>query len=340
MNYLQNSFIVKGYKNNLHVNLNSNAFFLHRNGKKHQNFNTFIGDENFLKKDINFSFPSYISNSIINITNENQLDRYDKFNFVLKSIEQLCCKNLLIIFSIDNNLFKITDLISSINNYKISEVTLLFNFSKDLYSDEFEKVLLKIIDKIKYVIIYNSPFNKNLEDIVHYVKFSRDQKNKKSESEFYINNIMYSESLNASTYFNRKLTIGTKGEIKNAPECSESYGNINEINTQEELKQIISSIGFQKYWFVKKVNTDVCKDCEYRHMCIDDRIPYERSQNEWFHKIECNYNPYIGKWESEEGYQTLAQCGVISNENGFKINHKKIAKINAIFLDEEEIDIK
>ena len=49
----------------------------------------------------------------------------------------------------------------------------------------------------------------------------------------------YSESQHHHTYFNRKLYISSSGELKNAPECTESFGNIQDINSHEELKQIV-----------------------------------------------------------------------------------------------------
>jgi hypothetical protein len=65
-------------------------------------------------------------------------------------------------------------------------------------------------------------------------------------------------------------------------------------------------------------------------MCVDNRVPIERKSNEWYNSLECNYNPYIGKWEGEEGYLSLADCGVISNEKGFIIDHEKVQKINSL----------
>ena len=136
------------------------------------------------------------------------------------------------------------------------------------------------------------------------------------------------ESQNHNPYFNRKLYIGSDGELKNAPECEEVYGNINLLKSGEELKQIVSTAEFQKYWHIKPDMIDVTKDNEFRYMSIDNRIPYQRQDGSWYHKEEPNYNPYIAKWKSEEGYKTLAECGVISNEKGFSIDHKKIEEIN------------
>ena len=79
----------------------------------------------------------------------------------------------------------------------------------------------------------------------------------------------------------------------------------------------------------------MCKDCEFRNICVDIRVPYKRVENEWYHKSECNYNPYISKWKGEKDYLPIALCGVISNENGFTIDHKLIANINKQFSEGE-----
>jgi radical SAM protein with 4Fe4S-binding SPASM domain len=150
-----------------------------------------------------------------------------------------------------------------------------------------------------------------------------------------VNITLFTESQAHHTYFNRKLYIGPNGEIKNAPECPETFGYIQDLESPEELKAIVQTPEFQKYWFVHKEITDVCKDCEFRHMCVDNRLPHQRAENEWFHQTECNYNPYIAKWKGEEGYRTLAECGVISNENEFSIDHEKIAEINKELWGEE-----
>ncbi|HLV91705.1 MAG TPA: hypothetical protein VKX34_01175, partial [Aequorivita sp.] len=73
-----------------------------------------------------------------------------------------------------------------------------------------------------------------------------------------------------------------------------------------------------------------------RYCCITN-IKREKSisKKTMYNTTECNYNPYIAKWEGEEGYKTLSECGVISNENGFTIDHDKIAEINAKLWGEE-----
>lgn len=96
--------------------------------------------------------------------------------------------------------------------------------------------------------------------------------------------------------------------------------------------QILEGLNKQetkRYWFIHKDLIDICKNCEYRRMCIDPRVPNQRNDKSWFYQGECEYNPYIAKWSGADGYKTLAECGVISNANGFSIDEEKIAEINA-----------
>jgi hypothetical protein len=49
-------------------------------------------------------------------------------------------------------------------------------------------------------------------------------------------------------------------------------------------------------------------------MCIGGRVPIQRKDGAWYHTSECCYNPYIAKWAGEEGYKSLKEVGVITNE--------------------------
>lgn len=56
-------------------------------------------------------------------------------------------------------------------------------------------------------------------------------------------------------------------------------------------------------------------------MCVDNRVPVKRKENEWYMETECNYNPYIAKWKGEKGYMTLLECDIQSNKKEFKIKN-------------------
>ena len=44
--------------------------------------------------------------------------------------------------------------------------------------------------------------------------------------------------------------------------------------------------------------------------------------------MECPYNPYIAKWEGEEDYVPVEECGTYSKETSFLVNKRKINKLN------------
>lgn len=44
---------------------------------------------------------------------------------------------------------------------------------------------------------------------------------------------------------------------------------------------------------------------------------------------ECNYNPYIAKWQGEDGYLSLKDSGIQISKDGTAINNKLLNKINS-----------
>jgi hypothetical protein len=150
----------------------------------------------------------------------------------------------------------------------------------------------------------------------------------KSIYNFTINISTFTESQNHNVYYNRKLYIDEFGKVKNAPECKEGFGSILKIKNETTILKIINSEKFQQYWYLGKDKCDVCSDCEFRYMCVDNRNPILRVDKSCYYQSECNYNPYIAKWKGEDGYKTLNECGVISNETGYSIDKKRLKAIN------------
>ncbi len=237
------------------------------------------------------------------------------------------------------------------NNIDLASITILFNFLENHVCDSIELTFIDLLDKkLISKIELNISLSKKIIQFNNYSEIDLGEELIKPNRYFITlehrnlklakNLDHFAESQQHHTYFNRKLYIDINGEIKNAPETFETFGNIKDIKSSIELNKIVKKTEFQKYWFIQKKQTDVCKDCEFRSLCVDNRLPIKRTENEWFHKVECTYNPYICKWYDEEGFLSLEECGVISNEKGFTIDHEKIKKINAILWEEEELEIE
>lgn len=291
----------------------------------------------FTPLNLDWCSPSIIENTIIKLTTCKNLD----FQKIIYVLEQLNCFHVQINISELIRIEELENLMFFFNDTKINTVELILKYN-NFTINSLQLICEKYL-RIKSVIIYSSPFKQiknDSDDTLGNIVFLKTSMKELLSSgiriyHFVTNFKLFTESQAHHTYFNRKLYIGPKGEIKNAPECEETFGNINDIKNTQELKQIIAKSEFQKYWYIHKELCDVCKDCEFRHMCVDSRLPFQREDDSWYHKTECNYNPYICKWEGEEGYQTLEECGVISDEKGISIDHERIAAINKILWEEE-----
>jgi SPASM domain peptide maturase of grasp-with-spasm system len=278
--------------------------------------------DNFTCLGLDFEQPNYINNSVVYSTNN--------LDVIIPYIDQLGCKHLHIVCETESELIIMMRRYFITTNFHSLEVSLL------LFENNNEE-LLKICHEFPIISkIFVANENVKTRNTGGYFGNILRFKNKTDFTPTFVPRIeTYLESQKHNLYFNKKLFIDKNGDIKNAKEVKSKSGNIKAVNLFDKLLSLVESKRFQKYWFSHKGITDVCKDCEFRHMCVDNRLPIERSENDWFHKTECNYNPYIAKWEGEEGYQTLEECGVISNENGFSIDHEKISKINAVLWGED-----
>ena len=77
---------------------------------------------------------------------------------------------------------------------------------------------------------------------------------------------------------------------------AQSFGNIKDTTLEEALNHP----DFKKYWNVTKDQIEVCKDCEFRHICTDCRAYTERTHFngdiDLSKPLKCGYNPYTNEW--------------------------------------------
>ena len=198
------------------------------------------------------------------------------------------------------------------------------------------EVLISIVKKyprIGSIIVFSAPFFKNIPitDPVSNFLFVEENINEENSCKGYISKQYFSidtklfvESQLHNTCLNRKICIDADGEIKNCPSMKRSFGNIKDTT----LKEAIEKPGFKELWFICKDKIDVCKDCEFRHMCTDCRAFIKDPDNIYSQPAKCPYNPYIAKWQGEECYVPVEECGSYTKEKGFVVNKRKVNKLN------------
>lgn len=242
--------------------------------------------------------PSLITNAIVELSNENKLLDVTKFRNLLSCLDAMLCKHVFLVLKRFVTLKKMKLLIDCIHRANIQSVQLAIRYQPAFYTDEFGELIIEQ-SKIQFVIIESSPFEKNIENKIFFTTKKLSAQHIKKQKQFVSNIPLFSESQLHHTYFNRKLFISCTGEIKNAPECTTAVGSIQTIKNPDELIALIKTREFQKYWYVFKDSCEICRDCEFRHVCVDNRVPHQREDGHWYHQQECNYDPYTGKWKEE-----------------------------------------
>ncbi len=175
-------------------------------------------------------------------------------------------------------------------------------------------ILLAENTRIHSIIIFNSPNDKTYQPLrqkMGYVMLVKrniiDEKHCGiiNEEYFYSNIKLFSESQYHNTCLNKKLSIDKNGNIKNCPSMHESFGNIKDAT----LKEVLNKANFKKYWNITKDQIDVCKDCEFRHICTDCRAYIENPDNINSNPLKCGYDPYTNQW-TEWQTNPLKQNGI------------------------------
>jgi radical SAM protein with 4Fe4S-binding SPASM domain len=268
----------------------------------------------FPKIDFTWKNPSPITNAIIDIE-----DFESPIEF--KIFEDLNCKHLVIRFQ------------------NIENIDFIFTFLEERLKDLTFKSVDIIIEKnatipVKQYTFLKKKLVKEITLISSVVVSKREMvtKTKRFRPNFIVEIKTFSEAQKHNLFFNRKLYIDSKGLIRNGVESHQQFSSITE---DKSIKKTVSSSRFQKLWKINKDEIEVCKDCEFRYMCLDNRIPKKRKDGTFFQETECAYNPYVSLWDTDEEFLSLEEIGVKSDINGFSHDNEKIRSINQVLWDEK-----
>lgn len=250
-------------------------------------------DFNFPQMSNLYNDPSAISNLFI------ELDDMSFLGKIKNSIENLGIKHLVIycerkldvdeIIKIDNIFFS-----SSIVGI---EIYCLFH---EVFNEKTMNLLHQKTFRINSFVFYNC--SEKFLKIKGNFKFSLEFTKKllvrlscgKISLEYFETNISkVLESINHNTCLHKKISVDKNGNIKNCPSMVESFGNIKDTTLEEALNKP----NFKKYWNTTKDQINVCKDCEFRHICTDCRAFTENPQDQYSKPLKCGYDPYTNKWE-------------------------------------------
>ena len=251
----------------------------------------------FPKMNMKFEKPSEITNAVIELEKLN----YTLVSNLVNQLDELGCKSIHFFIHnclTENFLFQLSDF-TLLTNLESIEIT--SKYSPKIGNTQLERLNNrpnKILSFDFYAALENKllKFGDNFLFQVKYRKelsLSRLSCGKVSKEYFHVNQDKVLESLSHNSCLFKKISIDVNGDIKNCPSMSKSFGNIE----NKSLKEALYETGFKKLWDLSKDHIEICKDCEFRHICTDCRAYLEDPKNIYSKPLKCGYNPYTNQWE-------------------------------------------
>lgn len=223
----------------------------------------------------------------------------------LKSaIEKLAIKHIVIYCNKALSFNDFCEIDSQFDHSAVESIEIFAAFDKAIDQAFFKDLDLKT-KRIYQLAFYNCekiPFE--VDDVYRFaVSFSEQQLQLSScgkvELKYFNTHLSKMlEAINHNSCLYKKIGIDSKGNIKNCPAMSQSFGNIKETT----LAQALNQPEFKKYWNLTKEKIEVCRDCEFRNVCTDCRAYTERTHRDATgldisKPLKCGYNPYTNHWE-------------------------------------------
>ncbi len=255
--------------------------------------------DHFLQLNLEWQHPSKLSTALIEVDETTRFDSsklqalFDRLGTLHLQIRQVSHLKSAFLYQM------LSELIDS----RLKSIELILPFTKDYIHVSSE--LKQTNPKILLIYFFEANQNKNIiEPELPRIILTPDSMESLAEEKspnpkyFAVNIQFFTEAQQHHTFYNRKLFVNKDGQVKNSLFSGKSFGHIDLI----DIAELVNSDSYKEFWFVKKDQTTVCKDCEFRYMCTDQRVP-EKKAGQWVHNIDCRYNPYIAKWAWEEGYE-------------------------------------
>lgn len=241
--------------------------------------------------DINFEWksPNCISNAVLDIDDQYRHD----FDYIINVLNSLGCKAL------DIRIFKavehtiLADLLDFSKHSCIRSIRLMMPY--DMYKNNISySKLLKKFPKVTVMIFHGSSANSSNyfgSQSILFIKEIIDSEmccGYVSEELMICNIEMFSEAQNYNSCLNKKLSIDKKGMVKNCNALKQNFGYYKSIDIKQLIKH---EAQFTKLWKISKDQVEVCRDCEFRYVCVDCRA--KTKNGEIMSKpLECTYDPY------------------------------------------------
>lgn len=248
--------------------------------------------ERFPLRPFRFDPPAEITNAVIDLNEESSYD----LGALFTELTSLGCEHVLIRCTHRAPLLFIEEVMSG-----LAEEPPLFIEWWVLFSDSFSREDLRELcrrnARITSLLLFGAPgdaeWQRTRSGIGNVLALKRAMPLGPEAgaapviSELGVDAQLYAESQRAHSFFHRKLAISQAGEIKNAPTARQSFGTFG----QRPLREIVTSPEFRRLGAIGKDQIEGCRDCAYRHACVDPREPLPAPSGTYHHATPCPQQP-------------------------------------------------
>ena len=249
-----------------------------------------------------------IDNAIIDVDENSGFD-------ILEVIDELLsvdCKYLQVRYFKMITTEEFLAVVKQVDETELVNIEFVVPYDDLFFKADLEKIFL-LHQRLGTLIVYNSPFTKWVCYHEGVFKISYIQENISSHlhcgvvhpSWFLSSSPLYVASKTSNSCLYKKISIDSRGNIKNCPSMQESFGNIQ--NTS--LKVALEKEGLKKHWYTTKDQVTVCADCEFRYVCTDCRAYLQDPGDPLSKPLKCGYDPFTATWE-EWATNPLSKKGI------------------------------
>lgn len=276
----------------------------------------------FVNHVLEFDFPGHLNTAILEINVETTYSIHE----AIDKLEKAGCEHIVFFSANIMDINRVQELLSFFHDTRFHQIEMITKYSTSIKINSLRELFIGE-PRLRKISLHSALSNKMysvLGKASRIFLFQEELKSfpipKTDYGYFAINYPMFVEANVANPFYNGKIFIDGDGFTKANPYESVNFGHISKINFEEVIKSSL----IQNLWKTSKDMIDICKDCELRYMCLDSRVPINATGERIYHSTECNYNPYICKWVSEEGYLSLEEIGIKVSDSEFKIDVEQL----------------
>ncbi|PYQ62837.1 MAG: grasp-with-spasm system SPASM domain peptide maturase [Acidobacteria bacterium] len=264
--------------------------------------------ERFPPIDLTWETPERITNAILDVDARSDHD----YARILAELDDLGCKALEVRCFHGPTLAELRTILEAARYGRLRSIDLLVGFHPELTAEALARLAIEH-QRISRIVVHSAPEGHRPPPSSTGVIFEHCTEAVSSPSccgkvhpgYFAVNLETFAEAQRHNTCLNRKISVDARGEIRNCPSLPRSFGNARETS----LHSALAHRDFAALWSINKDQIDVCRDCEFRYVCVDCRAYIQDGRDLYSKPSKCAYDPYTAEWHSS-AEQPAALAGV------------------------------